>query len=118
VNVLFNASSPKIQYGYLLTWQASFTGEDDRQDVNVAAFQPFVFYQFGRGARLRLAPICVYNVENYDFSVPLSLGYGQVVKRGQTVFNVFAEPQFSVADEGPGQPEWQVFVGFDMQFMN
>ena len=30
-NVLFNASSPQFQYGYLLTWQASFAGDDDRE---------------------------------------------------------------------------------------
>lgn len=117
-NVLFNASSPKFQYGYLLTWQASFTGDDDRADVNVAAFQPFLFYQLGRGAYLRSAPIWVYNIENDDFSVPLGLGFGKVMKKGKTVFNIFAEPQFSVADKGPGQPDWQVFFGVNMQFID
>jgi len=29
-NVLFNATSKKFQYGYLLTWQHSFSGEDNR----------------------------------------------------------------------------------------
>jgi len=48
-NVLFNASSAKFQYGYLLTWQASFAGESDREDVNTGAFQPFAFYQLGGG---------------------------------------------------------------------
>ena len=37
-NVLFSARSPKFQYGYLLTWQASFAGDDDRDDVNAAVF--------------------------------------------------------------------------------
>ena len=46
-NVLFSAQSPKFQYGYLLTWQASFAGDDDRDDVNVAAFQPILIYQLG-----------------------------------------------------------------------
>jgi len=41
-----------------------------------------------------------------------------VIKKGKTVYNVFAEPQFSVADDGPGQPVWQIFVGFNMQFLN
>src|SRR5690606_27388180 len=45
VNVLFNASSPVFQYGYLLSWQHSFAGNDNREDVNAAAFQPFAFYQ-------------------------------------------------------------------------
>ncbi len=117
-NVLFNASSPKFQYGYLLTWQKSFAGKDDRQDVNVGAFQPFAFYQLGGGTYLRSAPIWVYDLEDDDYSVPLGLGVGQVTKRGSTVFNLFVEPQFSVADKGAGQPDWQVFVGFNMQFLN
>jgi len=116
-NVLFNASSKKFQYGYLLTWQASFAGESDRDDVNTGTLQPFAFYQLGGGTYLRAAPIWVYNFENDDYSVPLGIGVGQVIKSGKTVYNLFAEPQFSVADKGPGQPEWQLFVGFNMQFL-
>lgn len=117
-NVLFNASSAKFQYGYLLTWQASFAGDSDRDDVNLGALQPFAFYQLGGGTYLRAAPIWAYNFENDNYSVPVGVGIGQVMKRGKTVYNVFAEPQFSVADDGPGQPQWQVFVGFNMQFLN
>jgi hypothetical protein len=115
-NVLFNAKSPKFQYGYLLTWQASFAGKSGREDVNVGAFQPFLFYQLGNGLYLRSAPIWVYNFENDDYSVPLGLGIGQVVAKGKTVFNFFVEPQVSVADRGPGQPQWQVFFALNMQF--
>lgn len=115
-HVLFNASSPKYQYGYLLTWQHSFAGEDDRADVNIGAFQPFLFYQLGRGLYLRSAPIWAYNFESDGYSVPIGLGIGQVIPRGKTVFNIFVEPQYSVADDGPGWPEWQIFVGFNMQF--
>tara|TARA_R110002049_G_scaffold308057_1_gene510749 strand:+ start:1317 stop:2099 length:783 start_codon:yes stop_codon:yes gene_type:complete len=116
-NVLFNASSAKFQYGYLLTWQQSFAGDGDRDDVNAGALQPFAFYQLGGGTYLRAAPIWVYNFKTDDYSMPLGVGLGQVIKKGKTVYNVFVEPQFSVADEGPGQPEWQVFVGFNMQFL-
>lgn len=72
-HVLFNADSKKIQYGYLLTWQASFAGDDDRDDVNVGALQPFLFYQLGGGTYLRSAPIWVYDFENDGYSVPLGL---------------------------------------------
>ena len=115
-HVLFNARSPKFQYGYLLTWQHSFAGADERADVNVGAFQPFAFYQLGGGLYLRSAPIWVYNFENDDYSVPLGLGIGKVITRGKTVFNFFVEPQYSVADEGPGWPEWQIFFALNMQF--
>lgn len=117
-NVLFNAESAKFQYGYLLTWQHSFAGNDDRDTVNIAAFQPFAMYQLGGGLYLRSVPIWVYNFENDSYSVPLSLGIGKVFKKGKTVYNMYIEPQFSVADKGPGQPEWQIFMGFNMQFLN
>lgn len=117
VNVLFNASSHVFQYGYLLSWQQSFAGDDNRADVNIAAFQPFAFYQLGGGTYLRGAPIWAYNLENDDYSVPLGVGIGQVVKQGKTVYNFFVEPQFSITDSGPGQPEWQVFFGLNMQFL-
>ena len=116
VNTLFNFASPKFQYGYLLSWQASFAGEDDRADVNSAAFQPFLFYQLGGGTYLRSTGAMVYNLENDDYSVPIGLGIGQVIPSDKIVYNLFVEPQVSVADEGAGWPEWQVFVGLNMQF--
>lgn len=118
VNVLFDASNPKFQYGYLASWQHSFAGEGDRADVNIATFQPFMFYQLGGGTYLRSAPIWVYNLHNDNYSVPLGLGVGQVIKQGKTVYNFFIEPQGSIADRGPGQPRWQVFAGLNLQFLN
>jgi hypothetical protein len=115
-NVLFNARSKKLQWGYLLTWQESFAGDSDAQDVNIAAFQPFLFYQLGKGLYLRSAPIWTYNFENDDYSVPLGLGVGQVVTKGKTVYNFFVEPQYSVADRGAGQPQWQIYFALNMQF--
>ncbi len=116
-NVLFNAESKVFQYGYLLTWQHSFAGDSDRSTVNMAAFQPFAMLQLGGGTYLRSAPIWVYNLENDNYSIPLGVGIGQVFKKDQTVYNLFVEPQFSLADRGPGQPEWQVYFGLNMQFM-
>ncbi|WP_237391239.1 hypothetical protein [Dryocola clanedunensis] len=116
VNVLFNASSPKFQYGYLASWQHSFAGDSNRDDVNLGTFQPFMFYQLGGGTYLRAAPIWVYNFQNDSYSVPLGVGIGQVIKQGSTVYNFFVEPQGSVADHGPGQPRWQVFAGLNLQF--
>ncbi|EEG3080059.1 hypothetical protein ACYDHR_10425 [Klebsiella aerogenes] len=118
VNVLFDASSPKFQYGYLASWQHSFAGEDNRNDVNLGTFQPFLFYQLGGGTYLRAAPIWVYNFQNDSYSVPLGLGIGQVIKQDKTVYNFFVEPQGSVADRGPGQPHWQIFFGLNLQFLN
>lgn len=116
VNTLFNSTSRKLQYGYLLSWQASFAGADDRDDVNLGAFQPFVFYQLGGGTYLRSTAVMAYDFEHSGYSVPLGLGIGQVVPRERVIFNVFVEPQVSVADKGAGWPQWQAFLGLNMQF--
>lgn len=118
VNVLFDASSPTFQYGYLASWQHSFAGESNRSDVNVAAFQPFLFLQLGGGTYLRSAPIWNYNFQNDGYGVPLGLGIGQVIKSKKTVYNFFIEPQGSVADRGPDQSRWQIFAGLNLQFPN
>jgi hypothetical protein len=80
----------------------------------VGALQPFAFYQLGGGTYLRATPIRVYNFENDDYSVPIRMGIGQVIRQGKAVYNVFLEPQFSVADDGPGQPEWQIYFRLNM----
>ncbi len=115
-NVFFDASSKKFQYGYLLTWQASFAGADDRDDVNLAAFQYFAMYQLGGGWYLRSTPVWAYNFDNDTYSVPLGLGIGRVIPTEKVVFNLLIEPQVSVIDEGETWPSWQIFAGFNMQF--
>lgn len=115
-NVLFNAESPTFQYGYLLIWQASFSGDDNRDDINSGAFQPFAMYQLGGGTYLRSTGIMVYDFEHDTYTVPLGLGIGQVIPTDDIVYNVFIEPQYSIANKGDGWAEWQVFIGFNMQF--
>jgi len=115
-NVLFNATSPKLQWGYLATWQASFAGEDERRDVNIAAVQPFLFYQLGDGWYLRSTGVSTYDFETDAYAAPLGLGIGRVIKTKRAVVNVFAEPQYSLASKGDLQPEWGTFAGINFQF--
>ena len=116
-NVLFNATSPKFQWGYLLTWQASFAGDEDRADVNLGAFQPFGFYQLGQGWYLRTASVWTYDFETDAYAVPLSLGIGKVIQTDRAVINMFVEPQRYVwTSDNIGQPEWGVFAGMNFQF--
>lgn len=67
---------------------------------------------------LAAAPIWSYNFENDSYSVPVGVGVGKVMKKGKTVYNMFVESQFSVADDGPGQPEWQIFMGLNLQLLD
>ncbi len=79
VNVLFNANSKVFQYGYLLAWQGSFAGADDRASVNLGSFQPFAFYQLGGGTYLRSSAVMSYNLQNDTYTVPVGLGIGKVI---------------------------------------
>jgi hypothetical protein len=115
-NVLFVATSPAWQYGYLLTWQASIGGNDNRRPVNLGNFQPFVFRQLGEGWYLRSTGVWTYDFDSNAYAVPLGLGIGKVVPIGETVANIFVEPQYSVLRQGPGQMEWGVFAGVNFQF--
>ena len=116
VNTMFYYGWKRFQVGYLLSWQASFAGDDERADVNLGAFQPFLFYQLGQGWYLRSTGVMAYNFDNDTYSVPIGFGLGKVIPTPKVVFNVFVEPQYSVADEGAGWPEWQVFIGLNSQF--
>lgn len=115
-NVLFIANNPAWQYGYLLTWQASIGGNDNRRPVNIGNFQPFLFRQLGEGWYLRSTGVWTYDFDIDAHAVPLGLGIGKVLRIGHTVANLFVEPQYSVLRQGPGQMEWGVFAGINFQF--
>lgn len=114
--VAFIAKSPVFQFGGLITWQASFAGDEDRASTSLAAVQPFYFWQLGKGTYLRGAPIWVFDLKNDAYSVPFALGIGKVVKLGNTVFNLFIEPQYSMLIDGL-QPQFQLFSGINLQFI-
>jgi hypothetical protein len=114
--VYFDSTSPAFQWGGLLTWETDFAGDEDRADVSAGALQPFYFFQLGKGVYIRGAPIWVYNFETDNYHVPVGLGIGKVFVAGKTVFNFFIEPQYTILDKGPGQPEFQIYTAINMQF--
>lgn len=115
-NVLFNTATPGFQWGYLLTWQASFAGDSNRADVNAGAFQPILVKQLSKGWYLRSTAIWTYDFETDNYNIPIGLGAGRVVKTPKAIVNYFIEPQWSVASRGTGQADWGVFAGINFQF--
>jgi len=113
--VYFNASSPVVQWGGLVTYQTDFAG--DGGDTSLAVLQPFVFIQLGKGTYMGSGPLWVFNIEDSTYNVPVGIRLGKVVKSGSTVFNMFIEPQFTILHKGVGQPEFQIFTALNMQFL-
>lgn len=66
---------------------------------------------------MRGAPTWVFNFKDDSYSIPLGLGIGQVLKMEKTVFNLFVEPQYTMLHKGT-QPQFQVFMGINLQFPN
>lgn len=100
----FVANSPTFQLGSLISWQASFAGDDTREKTSLGAFQPFYFWQWGKGTYIPGAPVWVFDFRSGNYNTPIALGIGKVIKVNKTVFNLFVEPQYSVLSSGT-QPQ-------------
>ncbi len=114
--VYFNAESPRLQYGALVTWQTSIAGDENRANTNLIVFQPFSMWQLGGGTYLRTAPLWVFDLESGNYNVPFGFGIGKILKIGGTVYNIFIEPQYTILHYGIGQPEFQIYTALNMQF--
>ncbi len=114
--IAFWKSNPVVQLGSLLSWQMSFAGNGNKPKVNLLTPQLFGLWQIGGGTYLRTTGIWAFDLERGTYNVPLGLGIGKVIKAGNTVFNIFLEPQYSVFSYGQEQPKLQFFIGFNTQF--
>lgn len=112
--VAFKAT-PTVQYGGLLTWQASIAGDSDRESTSLMAAQPFATLQLGGGTYLRSTGVWTFDLKSGDYAVPIGWGIGQVIKAGNLVYNIFIEPQITILHEGTGQPKFQLFAGMNFQ---
>jgi len=102
--------------GGLLTWQHSFAGDSDRPSVESASLQPFVMFNLPQSVYLRSTATWNFNLKSNDYSIPIGLGIGKIWKVGRETYNLFIEPQWTVAHDGVGQPKFQAFMGLNIQF--
>lgn len=96
----------------LAAYQQAFDGSARSLTV-----QPFVFYNLVEGFYLRSSGITTVDLGRQTAVLPVGLGLGRVVRLGNgNVLNMYLEPQYSVVQNGIGQPSFQVFAGFNIQF--
>lgn len=101
----------------LATYQTSFAGQQDREDVNLLTFEPVINVNIKDGWYLRSTAAWNFNLENGASYIPVGLGVGKVFQLDKGVtMNAFVEPQYTVWNDGPGAPRWQVFAGLNFQF--
>lgn len=105
-----------FQLGILATWQMSFAGKQNRSNAQMAAFQPFMTWQLGKGIYLRNSSAFAFDLENGNSVIPLGMGVGKILRMNEIVFNIFGETQFTVWKDGNNMPKTQLFLGINMQF--
>ncbi len=83
----------------------SYAGESDGPDLNQTFIQPFVAYTWPTATTLSLNTESTYFWDQGDWSVPLNLVAGQVVKLGHQPVQFQLGGRW-YADTTPGGPEW------------
>ncbi|MNL66523.1 hypothetical protein D3C87_1910050 [compost metagenome] len=74
-------------------------------------------YNLPQAFYLRSVGIWYFDWETGDYYIPIGFGLGKVWKtQAGITINLFAEPQWTVAHEGVGVPNYQTFVGLNLQF--
>jgi len=103
--------------GGLVTYQASFAGDEDREDVSLLTGQPILFYNLPEGFYLRSSATWNFDLESGDYYIPVGFGIGRAMPlSGGTTMNAYVEPQYTVFHQGDGAPQWQIFGGINFQF--
>jgi hypothetical protein len=96
----------------LVAYQQAFDGS-----ARSLTIQPFLFYNLSDGFYVRSSGITTIDFGRQRAVVPVGLGIGRVKRLADgNVLNLYLEPQYSVVQSGIGQPSFQVFAGFNIQF--
>ena len=102
--------------GGLVNYQIGVGGDSSKPRTQFIGAQPFMFLQLGNGYYLRSSPIWYFNIEEPGYNVPFGLGAGKAIITDKVVYNLWVEPQFSIAIRGIGLPAVQIFAGINLQF--
>jgi hypothetical protein len=99
--------------GALATYQHTLWGPGSE----VTTVQPIGYYNLKDGYYLRSSAIMSFSTYSHTSVVPVGFGVGKVIKlEGDYVANVYAEAQPSVYTYGRGAPNFQLYLGAQIQF--
>lgn len=113
----FFKPSPNFQFGAKVTYQTILADVNPAEKMEGIIGQPFYIWQLRNGTYLRGAPICLFDLENNDISIPLALGIGKAIRMEHTVMNMFFEPQYSIYVEGFA-PQFLIYTGINVQLVH
>ncbi len=90
-------------YGALVNHIWSFAGDDDRQDVSNTFLQPFLSYTTSEAVTIAINSESTYDWENKDWTAPINVMVGKVVRFGDQLTNVRVGVRYwaDAPDSGP-----------------
>lgn len=98
-------------YGGLMTYQHSIAGPDENAKQNLATFQPFYVHNLPKGYYARSTAIWSANLQNGFYYIPIGAGLGKIWRTSDgSLVNISAEPQWTIAHAGDGQPKFQFLI--------
>lgn len=103
--------------GGLLTYQHDVAGDSDRPTQNIATAQPFFIWNLPSAFYFRSTGIWNFDWGTGHYYIPIGAGLGKIWETtDHSTINFFIEPQWTVAHDGVGQPNYQTFIGLNLQF--
>ncbi|MEP9388850.1 transporter [Mesorhizobium sp. KR9-304] len=93
----------------------SFAGESDRTKVNSTYIQPFLSYALGHGRSVSLNTETTYDWVNEEWTVPINLGFSQVLKLGEQPISFQVGGKY-YAEAPDGGPEWGIRTTITLLF--
>lgn len=102
--------------GGLVTWQHSFAGDSDRRTQHNLQAQPFLIFNLPKAWYLRSTATWTWDLHEDTYFLPIGAGVGKVWTLTGSTWNVFIEPQWTVAHDGDGVPKFQLYAGLNLQF--
>jgi hypothetical protein len=101
-------------YGVLANHIESFAGEDDRADISVSLFQPFLTYITKTKTTFGINAESTYDWENDQWSVPLNFTVNQLLRVGKQILQIGAGTRYwaDSPDNGPEGWGWRLQLTF------
>ncbi|QDH70437.1 transporter [Marilutibacter alkalisoli] len=102
-------------YGALFNHIWSFTGDDDRADINATYLQPFLAKSLGKGRTVNVALESTYDWEGKQWTVPLNVGYSKVSRIGTQLVSYQGGVRYYIEAPDSGA-EWGLRFTFTLLF--
>jgi hypothetical protein len=89
----------------------SYAGSSARPDKNYMTVQPFIDVIFNKGYFIMVNPICTFDWEQHNYTIPLALGFGKAFAKN---LSAYIMPEYIIS--GPTRKSWVIQFNLNTMF--